>query len=911
MNIPGISLLWCVVQATLFTSLGLAVYFIARRRGPAVAATAVTSTLVVLAVVSALAFSPWPRWYTFGPNSPVLPGGSDVDLVAGRETPATRAGATDGETNRPAATDGLTSTKALVADAWQVFWNELRRTPATEAQADSWRWPNVVVVVFLSGVALALGRVFLGWWAMRRYRAGMAAVSDPALQAQAALIARQMGCQRPVELRQSATLHTPATIGWRRPIVILPSDWPSWNETERQVVLAHEIAHVARGDYAIWLIAQLSVALHFYHPLVHWLARRLRLEQELAADAWAAALTGSRETYLMTLAQMALRQDDRAIAWAARGFLPTRGAFLRRIEMLRENKPLANASPSPRRAALLTASVALAGLLIAGVRGPDNDRPSAQAAPPLSTGNIARPAASNDGKPFDLSFVSSRAVAVLAVRPAEILARPGMQSVAKLLNEGGSLEQNTGLKTEKIEEFRIMVTRLPEPNSGRRASIDESALQLMRYREPFDWNAKVGPNLVGRPVAAEVAGKTYYHSERGDSATRPAFYVADERTLVFGPEIDVQRAIIEAGKRKPAWSQRWEQLAKGQAALMVDLEAIGRAAGDEVKRPPLVAFAPVWEQGKRLFLSAQLVESFHIAAHLDCANADDAKRVQETMQAVLTLARNALDEADRKLASGPAAQATALLPLLDMASDALKQGTLEIEDSTVAYSTKADLNAAETAASLLAPAVMAARASASRAQASNNMKQLMLALYNYMDVNKHFPPPVVIGPDGKTPHSWRIEILPYLGQDALYRQYRMDEPWDSENNQRVLDKMPVQLRDPAADSNSKETSYFALIGPTTFFGAKGSRGTTLAEILDGTSNTIAIVEAKRSVPWTKPEDIEYDADKPLPKFGGIHPGGFIAGFGDGSVHFLSETLDERTVRNLITRADGEAVRPLP
>lgn len=77
MNTFGISLLWCVLQATLFTSVGLVAYLALRGRSPAAAATAVASTLVVLTVVSALAFSPWPRWYTFG-----------------RGMPATRAGAT-------------------------------------------------------------------------------------------------------------------------------------------------------------------------------------------------------------------------------------------------------------------------------------------------------------------------------------------------------------------------------------------------------------------------------------------------------------------------------------------------------------------------------------------------------------------------------------------------------------------------------------------------------------------------------------------------------------------------------------------------------------------------------------------------------------------------------------------------
>ena len=100
-------------------------------------------------------------------------------------------------------------------------------------------------------------------------------------------------------------------------------------------MLAHELAHVVRGDFLTGLIAQISVAMHFYHPLAHWLAKRLRLEQELAADAWGAALSGGSPTYLMTLAQMALRREDRGLAGPARAFLPSRGTLVTRIEMLR------------------------------------------------------------------------------------------------------------------------------------------------------------------------------------------------------------------------------------------------------------------------------------------------------------------------------------------------------------------------------------------------------------------------------------------------------------------------------------------------------------------------------------------------------------------------------------------------
>jgi prepilin-type processing-associated H-X9-DG protein len=163
----------------------------------------------------------------------------------------------------------------------------------------------------------------------------------------------------------------------------------------------------------------------------------------------------------------------------------------------------------------------------------------------------------------------------------------------------------------------------------------------------------------------------------------------------------------------------------------------------------------------------------------------------------------------------------------------------------------------------------------------------------------------VTGPDGKTPHSWRVELLSFLDQEALFKQYRLNEPWDSENNKKVLAQMPEQFRSPYDDPKSLNSGYYALVGPGTMF--DGTEGIQIQNVTDGTSNTLMIVEAKRNIPWTKPEDIPFDAEKPLPELGGFVQGGFNCAFADGSAHSLETARVKDELKWLIMRNDGHVI----
>lgn len=222
---------------------------------------------------------------------------------------------------------------------------------------------------------------------------------------------------------------------------------------------------------------------------------------------------------------------------------------------------------------------------------------------------------------------------------------------------------------------------------------------------------------------------------------------------------------------------------------------------------------------------------------------------------------------------------------------------------------------------LALPSVSAAPQAARRSLCSNNLKQITLAMHNYHDKYGSLPPAYTVDKAGRLLHSWRVLLLPFLEQQALYERIRLDKPYDSPHNQAVFGSagsayshpMPRVFWCPSDKENQgATTNYVMILGPHTL--SNGPNSVCLKDMTDGPGNTIAVVETYGlGTAWYEPRDLRADEMTFKindPEYFGIasrHPGGAQVGLADGSVRFLPDTVDPRDVEALTTIHGGEDV----
>jgi hypothetical protein len=449
-------------------------------------------------------------------------------------------------------------------------------------------------------------------------------------------------------------------------------------------------------------------------------------------------------------------------------------------------------------------------------------------------------------------------------------------------------------------------------------------LVFVSARKPYD-REKILATVLPERQEHRQRGKSYYASKKPD---RLALHFIDDHVYVHGVVEDLVQALLQSPKRPSEALATVMRLAEQKHHVVAGLRipeeatALGKEGVARSQRSDRFeellgrAFVPLLDT-RFLALAVDVKDCIDLSMHLGFPTEKEAHEALWPARDGLALVRLLVASGFEQVTTEPLFAHFA--PLRKEIETSLRTIKIEQEGNKIQMDFRCAGDAQLLTAALPGFVETTVRIQETRGmhQSANNLKQIALACHNYHDTFGSFPPAAVYSKDGKPLLSWRVAILPYLEGDALYRQFKLDEPWDSAHNKRLLKQMPPVYAAPVPVSGvlpgrpegkqalQTETYYQGFVGEGAVF--EGKEGIRMAEIRDGTSNTLLVVEGGEPVPWTKPQDLSFDRRKPLPKLGGLFPEIFYAALCDGSVHGLKKKLDEQTLRALITRNGGEVI----
>jgi hypothetical protein len=615
---------------------------------------------------------------------------------------------------------------------------------------------------------------------------------------------------------------------------------------------------------------------------------RLRLTRRGVALSSVVLITSLGESARAALPPALVSSSVKAGVLAATG-QALNGAVSAHVALLAEGVAKTMVAAKLKLWMLAVAGVGLvtAGALLAAIHSEPQKQEDPQEKAPRAEASVAVPA--------DLALVPGEALGFLRISVSQLWDVPAMKELrarggnttAELL---GRAEAGLGVPIGNVEKITVIVLAKDEHELPK-------VIFVIATTKPYARD-KVLKALVPGGTEEQHDGKALITGKEG--ADQTVYLVSDQIFVAADKAAMAAYLDLKTGAAKTPAFEKAVKLASGRHHVVAWFHVPDpfAALAKQAPLPEELRFLrPLLDvESGSLMVDVANVARARLNLHLP--NDDSAKEAAETARAGVVRLKELLANLPPQARSDAFAEA-----VLKLAGEALNDTQIVREQSSVVVTVQAN---ATPIVSSVVPGIAKVRAAANRNMSINNVKQIVLAMHNYHDTYQRFPPAAISDANGTPLLSWRVAILPFIEGVDLYKQFHLDEPWDSEHNKKLLSKMPkvyapinVEVKEPFT------TFYKVFTGKSTPF--EDPTGNKIADIVDGTSNTLMVVEGDGPVPWTKPEDLPFDPDKKLPKLGGQFDEGFVAGFCDGSVRFINHKISEKTLKALITRNGGEVI----
>ncbi len=515
--------------------------------------------------------------------------------------------------------------------------------------------------------------------------------------------------------------------------------------------------------------------------------------------------------------------------------------------------------------------------------------------------------------PRPINYVTSDAAVAVVLHPKQLLERPALRLAPREVLQALGLDQ---FQLDPLEIEQIAIFGRPDLEGP--VPVDLGL--ALRFAKPVDQHGFPSQLVEGMGYASE-AGNGQPAVWASDNELAPVFAIVEANTLLVAGSRERLAQMIEQAAQPPASPL---QKALREREELSDLLAHGDL---EVLRPLLTMALPqladeVPDDLAPLLDVPLLLKNFELEIHLgeplrvraqfeanDRAAGDQVMdrlgRFRKVTEARLEDEFREAEQSDSLVEKAMAAYARRMSKRFFDSLWPKRQGQqleIAVDDHAVLYFSST--------AAIMLPMYLSlqpARDSARRAASSNNMKQLLLAIHNYEAQHRQLPRDIV-DDQGRKLWSWRVHLLPFLEQDGLYRQLRLNEPWDSPRNRLFTSQpLPIFVSPNAEGLPDNRTHYLAPAGPDFAIGSDLPR-LGFRDITDGLSNTVFLVEmdSEHAVPWAQPGDWQVDRDNPTQGLA-VSDNNFLMGMGDGSIRFVATSIDRRALWGLFTRAGGEVI----
>lgn len=389
-------------------------------------------------------------------------------------------------------------------------------------------------------------------------------------------------------------------------------------------------------------------------------------------------------------------------------------------------------------------------------------------------------------------------------------------------------------------------------------------------------------NVESMSNEVELAGKKYWTPD--DNETGVYGHRINDTTFEFG-----SKGYLVSGKSSfltPALEKIWKAAPDEAVRIAGDLESaesfvsgaveMGKQSGD----PQVEAYLDLLDNLTTFSVTADYDSENLLTFVANGKDDEQAEEVKSGLDSLLMLA-----QMGGKMAVGPMAKDA---PEAAAVAGKILDALAATQDGSVV---KITIPKPDGFAEAMSQMVAAAKEDAEAASEMNDFRQAGLAILNYESANQRFPFDVAEIEGQNNDLSWRVRILPYLEQTELYEQMDLSAGPNDEANSKFADKMPKVL-----GSGGKLSKMIRIKSDVNGF----------ANITDGTSNTIMLIEYPEGAPWLENKALSIDDAVAL--VSGLQDGeDLVVVFYDCSARTLTNQVDKETLRNLFNPADGNYI----